>query len=44
MSASLMILAGGKSRRMRAEKASLAIPGGTLIGRVLRSPKSLTLF
>ena len=34
-SASLIILAGGKSRRMRADKANLPIPGGTLIGRAL---------
>jgi len=32
---SLIILAGGKGRRMRADKASLPIPGGTLIGRAL---------
>lgn len=35
MGVSLIILAGGKSRRMRADKANLPIPGGTLIGRVL---------
>ena len=33
--ASLIVLAGGKGRRMRADKANLPIPGGTLIGRVL---------
>jgi len=32
---SLIILAGGKGRRMRADKASLPIPGGTLIRMVL---------
>jgi len=36
MNASLIILAGGKGRRMRADKANLPIPGGTLIRRVLR--------
>lgn len=35
MGASLIILAGGKGRRMKADKASLPIPGGTLIRRVL---------
>jgi len=33
--ASLIILAGGKGRRMRTDKAKLPIPGGTLIRRVL---------
>ena len=32
---SLIVLAGGKSRRMRADKANLPIPGGTFIGRAL---------
>ncbi|MCJ7644717.1 MAG: molybdenum cofactor guanylyltransferase [Candidatus Aminicenantes bacterium] len=35
MGVSLIILAGGKGRRMKADKASLPIPGGTLIRRVL---------
>ncbi len=33
--ASLIILAGGKSARMGADKAGLPLPGGTLIGHVL---------
>lgn len=35
MGVSLIILAGGKGRRMRADKANLPIPGGTLIRMVL---------
>jgi molybdopterin-guanine dinucleotide biosynthesis protein A len=35
MGVSLIILAGGKGRRMKADKANLPIPGGTLIRRVL---------
>ena len=32
---SLIVLAGGKSLRMKADKASLPLPGGTLVERVL---------
>jgi molybdopterin-guanine dinucleotide biosynthesis protein A len=30
-----IVLAGGRSRRMKADKAALPVPGGTLLGRVL---------
>jgi molybdopterin-guanine dinucleotide biosynthesis protein A len=39
--ASLIVLAGGKGRRMRADKANLPITGGTLIGRVLRQVEGM---
>ncbi len=32
---SLIVLAGGKSRRMRTDKARLPLPGGTMVERVL---------
>jgi len=38
---SLIILAGGKGRRMGADKASLPLPGGPLIGRVLRQVEGM---
>ena len=38
---SLIILAGGKSARMGADKAGLPVPGGTLIGHVLSQVKDL---
>jgi molybdopterin-guanine dinucleotide biosynthesis protein A len=34
--ATLIVLAGGKGMRMGADKAGLPVPGGTLLGRVLR--------
>jgi len=39
--ASLIILAGGKGRRMGTDKANLPIPGGPLIGRVLRQVEGM---
>jgi molybdopterin-guanine dinucleotide biosynthesis protein A len=38
---SLIVLAGGKSRRMRTDKARLPLPGGTLVERVLAQVESL---
>ncbi len=38
---SLIVLAGGKGRRMRADKASLPLPGGTLAERVLAQVEGL---
>ena len=39
--ASLIILAGGKGRRMGFDKASLTLPGGPLIRRVLRQVEGM---
>jgi molybdopterin-guanine dinucleotide biosynthesis protein A len=41
MGASLIILAGGKGRRMGFDKASLTLPEGPLIGRVLRQVEGM---
>ena len=38
---SLIVLAGGKSRRMGADKAGLSLPGGTLIGHILSHVEGL---
>ena len=38
---SLIVLAGGKSRRMRTDKARLPLPGGTLVERVLAQVEGL---
>ena len=38
---SLIVLAGGKSRRMRTDKACLPLPGGTLVQRVLVQVENL---
>jgi len=41
MGVSLIILAGGKGRRMGSDKASLTLPGGPLIRRVLRQVEGM---
>lgn len=38
---SVIVLAGGKGRRMGADKAGLPVPGGTLVQRVLAQVKDL---
>jgi molybdenum cofactor guanylyltransferase len=38
---SLIVLAGGKSRRMRTDKARLPLPGGTMVERVLAQVEGL---
>ena len=38
---SLILLAGGKGRRMRADKALLPVPGGTLAGTILAQVENL---